>query len=243
MRLIGVEQHCPPHAAALLGVGIDLAEQGAFSRLDDASIRRAAARWLRPDERAWCVAQPLFREAMVIVLSCKEAMYKAWDASGEAHELSLTMHRRGARAATDGIGPEVVASWGVTNGSILTFAVAARAGWAGHLLATLESAWLTGDCRPTRLGVNSDAWPPHLAGSGRPIASAKVVRQLAVLEPLEGHVSCMAIGQSATTTAPDDALPGSTRRERDVPAGIEVFGTGTNFLLDDRGVYRPVDHQ
>jgi phosphopantetheinyl transferase (holo-ACP synthase) len=239
MRLIAVEQHC----AVLLGVGIDLAEQGAFGHLDDASIRRAAGRWLRPDERAWCVAQPSFREAMVIVLSCKEAMYKAWDASGEAHELSLTMHRRGARAATDGIGPEVVASWGVTNGSILTFAVAAKVGWAGHLLATLESAWLTGDCRPTRLGVNSDAWPPHLAESGQPIASAKVVRQLAVLEPLEGHGSCMALGQSATTTAPDDALPGSTRRERDIPAGIEVFGAGPNFLPDDRGVYRPVDHQ
>jgi phosphopantetheinyl transferase (holo-ACP synthase) len=145
------------HAAALLGVGIDLAEQSAFSHLDDASIRRAAVRWLGPDERVWCAAQRSFREAMVIVLSCKEAMYKAWNASGEVHELSLTMHRCGARAATDGIGPEVVASWQVTNGSILTFAVAATAGWAEHLLAILDSAWLTSDCGTTRPGVNSDA--------------------------------------------------------------------------------------
>jgi phosphopantetheinyl transferase (holo-ACP synthase) len=174
-------------AAALLGVGIDLAERNAFSHLDDASIRRAAGRWLRPDERAWCAAQPSFREAMVIVLSCKEAMYKAWDASGEVHELSLTMHRRKARARVvrDAIGPEVVAAWEVANGSILTLAVAATAGWAGHLLATLDSARLASDCGPTRPGINSDAWLPHLAGSGGPIGSAKAVRQRAVLERLE----------------------------------------------------------
>jgi phosphopantetheinyl transferase (holo-ACP synthase) len=152
------------HAAALLGVGIDLAEQSAFSHLDDASIRRAAVRWLGPDERVWCAAQRSFREAMVIVLSCKEAMYKAWNASGEVHELSLTMHRRRARAATAGIGPEIVASWEVTNRSILTFAVAATPGWAGHLLATLDSAWWASDCGPTRPEVNSYAWLPHLAG-------------------------------------------------------------------------------
>ncbi len=122
------------HATALLGVGLDLAEQCAFSHLDDAPIRRAADRWLRPDERAWCAAQPSFREAMVIVLSCKEAVYKAWDASGEAHELSLTVHGRAVSgwAVRDGIHPEmVVASWEVSGGSILTFAVAASAerGW------------------------------------------------------------------------------------------------------------------
>lgn len=61
---------------ALLGVGLDLAEQCAFSHLDDASIRRAAGRWLRREERAWCAEQSSFRKGMVIVLSCKEAVSK-----------------------------------------------------------------------------------------------------------------------------------------------------------------------
>jgi phosphopantetheinyl transferase (holo-ACP synthase) len=140
MRLIGAMQHPDdqevPQAAALLGVGMDLAELRVFAHLGDASIRRAADRWLRPDERAWCSAQPSFREAMVIVLSCKEAVYKAWGASGEVHELSLTMHGCGAggRAATVGIDPEVAALWEVSNGSVLSLAAAAPVEWAWELL-------------------------------------------------------------------------------------------------------------
>jgi hypothetical protein len=73
---------------------------------------------------------------MVVVLSCKEAVYKAWSASGEVHELSLMMHGRGARgrAVTVGIDPEVVALWEVSSGSILSLAVAAPAEWAWGLL-------------------------------------------------------------------------------------------------------------
>lgn len=115
-------------SASLLGVGIDLAERCTFSHLDDASIRRAAGRWLRPDERAWCAAQASFREAMVIVLSCKEAVYKASEAPGGAHELSLTMHGCAVSgwAVRHGLHPEmVVASWKVSGGSVLTLAVAA----------------------------------------------------------------------------------------------------------------------
>jgi phosphopantetheinyl transferase (holo-ACP synthase) len=126
-----------PDAAVLLGVGMDLAEPSAFSHLDEASIRRAAVRWLRPDERAWCAAQPSFREAMVIVLSCKEAAYKASGASGAVHELSLRMQGRGSRgrAVTEGVDPEVVALWEVSHRSILALAVAAApAEWAWLLL-------------------------------------------------------------------------------------------------------------
>ena len=125
-----------------LGVGMDLAEQGAFSHLDDASIRRAGGRWLRPDERVWCAAQASFREAMVIVLSCKEAVYKAWVAPGGAHELSLTMHGCAVSgwAVKDGIPPEMVlASWEVSGGAILTFAVAAPAERGWHLLERILS--------------------------------------------------------------------------------------------------------
>jgi phosphopantetheinyl transferase (holo-ACP synthase) len=142
------------HGAALLGVGMDLAEQSAFSHLDDASIRRAADRWLQPDERAWCDAQPSFREAMVVVLSCREAAYKAWGATGEILELSLAMHHRRARArvVTDGTGPEVVVSWEVVNGSILTLAVAAPAGRAGRLLERVVSASRTKSSSARRTG-------------------------------------------------------------------------------------------
>jgi hypothetical protein len=78
---------------------------------------------------------------MVVVLSCKEAVYKAWSASGEVHELSLTMHGRGARgrAVTVGIDPEVVALWEVSSGSILSLAVAAPAEWAWELLERIPS--------------------------------------------------------------------------------------------------------
>jgi phosphopantetheinyl transferase (holo-ACP synthase) len=179
MKLDPVDQEAP-HAAAPLGVGIDLAVQSAFSHLGVASIRRAADRWLRPDERAWCAAQPSFREAMVIVLSCKEAVYKAWGASGETHELSLAMHGRGVRggAVTVGMHPEVVALWEVSNGSILSLAAAAPAERGWELLERIlgERSPVPGwavpgsrsiECGPTRGSVNPAALLPHSAGSGR----------------------------------------------------------------------------
>jgi phosphopantetheinyl transferase (holo-ACP synthase) len=138
-------------AAGPLGVGIDLVEQSAFSHLDDRSIRRAADRWLRPAERAWCDAQPSLREAMVIVLSCREAVYKAWSASGEVHELSLSMHRCGGdrgRAVAVGIDPHVAVSWVVSNGSILSLAAAAPAEGAWELLERI-----LGERSPVRGGA------------------------------------------------------------------------------------------
>ncbi len=117
------------HPASLLGVGIDLAERSTFGHLDDRSIRRAAARWLRPGERAWCAAQPSFREGLVVVLSCKEALYKAWGDSGQAHELELSMYGREASgwAVRAGRCPaRVVALWRVSRGSILAVAAAAH---------------------------------------------------------------------------------------------------------------------
>jgi phosphopantetheinyl transferase (holo-ACP synthase) len=146
----------------LLGVGIDLAEQSAFRHLGARSIRRAADRWLRPDERTWCATQPSFREAMVIVLSCKEAVYKAWSASGEVHELSLSMHRcvgdRG-RAVTVGTDPQVAALWVVSNGSILSLAAAAPAERAWELLERIlrERPSVRGGARPAVNRMRLDA--------------------------------------------------------------------------------------
>lgn len=115
---------------------MDLAERSAFGHLDDAAIRRAADRWLRPHERAWCAAQPSFREGMVVVLSCKEAVYKA-GRSPAAHEASLTMHRHGASGwavGDDTQSDHVAVWWEISDRSILALAVAAPAAWRWQLL-------------------------------------------------------------------------------------------------------------
>ena len=78
----------------------------------------------------------------MIVLSCKEAAYKAWNDPGGVHELSLTMHGSGVSgwAVRDDVHPEmVVASWEVSGGSILTLAVAAPAECGWHLLERILS--------------------------------------------------------------------------------------------------------
>lgn len=130
------------------GVGVDLADRDTYGHLDEASVRRAAGRWLRPQERAWCAAQPSFREAFIIVLSCKEAMYKARSGSGEVHDISLSIQGDGTAGCAVWNTPEgvpVMASWQAVDMSILALAVAAPAAAARDLLerirATLPSAF------------------------------------------------------------------------------------------------------
>lgn len=123
-------------------MGIDLAERTTFSHLDDGAIRRAADRWLRPGELTWCAAQPSLREALVTVLSCKEAVFKAFSPAPDSHGLALTMHGGGKSgwAALDGIEPGLVAaSWEISGASILTLAVASPSGRARDLLGGLAS--------------------------------------------------------------------------------------------------------
>jgi hypothetical protein len=126
-------------------VGIDLAERATFSHLDDGAIRRAADRWLRPGELAWCAARPSLREALVTVLSCKEAVFKAFSPAPDSHGLALTMHGGGSSgwAALDGIEPGLVAaSWEVSGASILALAVTSPSGRARDLLGGLASGLL-----------------------------------------------------------------------------------------------------
>lgn len=79
--------------------------------------------------------------AVVIALSCKEAVYKACGGPGGMHELSLTMYGHGASgwAVPDGSHAGlIVASWEVAQGSILTLAVASEGGgW--HLLERIRA--------------------------------------------------------------------------------------------------------
>ena len=130
------------HPAVRPGVGIDLAERATFSHLDDGAIRRAADRWLQPGERTWCAAQASLREALVTVLSCKEAVFKAFSPAPDCHRLSLTMHGEGSSgwAALDGIEPDLVTvSWEISGASILTLAVVSPSGRARDLLGELAS--------------------------------------------------------------------------------------------------------
>jgi hypothetical protein len=125
-------------------VGIDLAELATFSHLDDRAIRHAADRWLRPAERAWCAGRPSFGEALVTVLSCKEAVYKALFGAPDSYELSLTMHGEGSSggAALEGVEPRLVTvAWEARGASILAIAVASPSGRAPELIARLASGF------------------------------------------------------------------------------------------------------
>ena len=113
----------------LLGVGIDLAERGTYAAFPDAWIRRAASRWLSPDERQWGTTQSSFREAVTVVLCCKEAAWKAWNAGTGAWNVALTI------SGDVGTGGAATAAWGtvrvevewlVSSGLILALARARR---------------------------------------------------------------------------------------------------------------------
>lgn len=81
----------PVAEPSLLGVGIDIEECGAFRRLDDASVERAAQRWLTDKERDWCAKQDPFADALLVVLSCKEAVFKASNQGRVAHQVRLAV--------------------------------------------------------------------------------------------------------------------------------------------------------
>jgi phosphopantetheinyl transferase (holo-ACP synthase) len=72
-----------------LGVGIDLEQRDRFVHLSEPALRHAAERWLTADERAWCGRQGPLAEPLVIVLSCKEAVFKAWPVGRTVHQVTL----------------------------------------------------------------------------------------------------------------------------------------------------------
>ena len=123
-----------------LGVGIDVEAVGGLSRFDEASVLRAGSRWLRPGERSWCAAQPSFREAMVVALSCKEAVYKSLPTHGAADEVTLTMHGSTAAgwARSEAFTPlRIAVSWRTSNDRIVALAVAAEGLEASRTLERL----------------------------------------------------------------------------------------------------------
>jgi 4'-phosphopantetheinyl transferase EntD len=76
---------------SIRGIGLDMEECAAFRRLDDALVERAARRWLTHKERDWCAKQDSLADAVLVVLSCKEAVFKAWNQDRAAHQVRLAL--------------------------------------------------------------------------------------------------------------------------------------------------------
>jgi phosphopantetheinyl transferase (holo-ACP synthase) len=133
-----------PH---VLGVGIDVEERTALSRLDAQVLGRAAERWLGPRERAWCATQRSLAESMTVVLCCKEAAYKACRTTSAPHELRLALRGTtwAGRATGQGGAPATIeVAWQVSHPTVLALAVAARNGSVAEVLDRLFSCWMFG---------------------------------------------------------------------------------------------------
>ena len=120
--------------AAPLGIGLDVEEYGAWRHLGPAALERAAERWLTADERLWCRAQPSLAEALVVVLSCKEAVFKAWAGCGSAPDVALTLRGSPDRGRARAGHPPVVVDveWNRWDGRVVALAVAV----AGSIFAS-----------------------------------------------------------------------------------------------------------
>jgi phosphopantetheinyl transferase (holo-ACP synthase) len=111
---------------SILGVGIDMEERATFARLHGASVERAALRWLSTEERHWCRTQESFAEALLVVLCCKEAVFKASNQDCAAHQVRLNL----AGSCSEGQGwakqsaVPVMVLWGRWRQQVVALAVA-----------------------------------------------------------------------------------------------------------------------
>jgi phosphopantetheinyl transferase (holo-ACP synthase) len=94
--VIAAEQVADP---SVIGVGIDLEDRGALARFRHGVLRRAARRWLSPEEREWCASQSEFAEAVLVVLCCKEAVFKTGIPTSMGDRVSLALAGSCARGA------------------------------------------------------------------------------------------------------------------------------------------------
>jgi hypothetical protein len=84
---------------SVVGVGIDLEERGAFARFRHGVLQHAARRWLSPLERDWCASQAEFAEAVLVVLCCKEAVFKTGIPASMGDQASLALAGSCSRGA------------------------------------------------------------------------------------------------------------------------------------------------
>lgn len=109
------------------GVGIDIEEIHAFDRFNHLTISRVSARWLSQAELAWCAGQYSLARAIVVVFSCREAVFKSARGLRPAHELCLQMtgDLSGGRGIWYDEGRiEIELGWRVANGRVVALAVA-----------------------------------------------------------------------------------------------------------------------
>lgn len=110
------------------GVGIDIEQLTVLDRFDGLAIARATARWLSPAERAWCTNQSSAARALLIVVCCREAVFKATRGARPAHELALRLDGdlAGGRGGWyDGRRLGVEVEWWAVEGRLLALAMAA----------------------------------------------------------------------------------------------------------------------
>lgn len=118
-------------ASTSLGVGIDLEDLDAVDHLSPSTLRRAAARWLRAHERAWCESQVSFRSSLVVVLCCKEAVFKASRGTCPTHQISLSLRGRleAGRATWDEMASVTIhVGWHIARGTVLALAAGQQRG-------------------------------------------------------------------------------------------------------------------
>lgn len=128
---------------AALGVGLDVEEITALGRLGGGAVQRAARRWLTEEERAWWGRQEAPAEALVVVLCCKEAVYKASPRAGgtTAVRLELSGTVDGGRAAAAAGAGAVEVVWRRSGSRLWALALAhPPAGLAPGLGSRLDAA-------------------------------------------------------------------------------------------------------
>jgi hypothetical protein len=111
----------------ILGVGIDIEEAAVLNRFDEPAVRRAAERLLSTREWAWCRRQPSLRRAFTIVISCREAIFKAWRDGPTVAALEVRMMGGplAGHAEWSGPGPvRVRAAWRLRGSAVVALAVA-----------------------------------------------------------------------------------------------------------------------
>jgi hypothetical protein len=111
----------------ITGVGIDIEEPAALDRFDEAAVRRAAERLLSPREWAWCRRQPSLRRAFTIVISCREAVFKACRDAPAVAAVQLRMAGGPLAGHAAWNGPESIGArvaWRLRRGVVVALAVA-----------------------------------------------------------------------------------------------------------------------
>ena len=118
----------PDATARILGVGIDIEEREALARFGPDGARRAAERWLDGAERSWCDSQDAPDEAVVLVLCCREAVFKAWSGGRAVHDVRVRLEGTPARGrgSADQAGVPVRVEWRMLSGRFVAVAVAAE---------------------------------------------------------------------------------------------------------------------